>query len=142
MGFAPLQRYFDVNNLYSKAIVFITHSALGLINIQSSYNGTIINLPGISLEVMFGCNGIEAVMIYSVAVIAFPADWKKKLTGIIAGFILIQIINIIRIVALGYSAVHFKALFKIIHIYVAQGIMIAVALGIFLIYLNYARKEE
>src|SRR4030066_2382626 len=58
MGFAPLQKFFDVNNLYSKAIVFITHSALSLIQIQSSYNGTIIDLPGISLEVMFGCNGL------------------------------------------------------------------------------------
>jgi len=144
MGFAPLQKYFDINNLYSKSIVFITHVALSLMKTQSSYHGTIINLPGISLDVMFGCNGLEAVMIYSIAVIAFPAKWKKRLIGIIGGFLVIQIINLIRIVFLAYSGVHFKALFKVLHIYVAQGIMIAVALGIFLIYLNYAGrgKEE
>jgi exosortase/archaeosortase family protein len=141
-GLAPIQKYIDINNLYSRSIVFVTHSVLSLMQIQSSYHGTIIDLPNISLDVMFGCNGLEAVMIYSIAVIAFPARWRKRLTGITAGFIVIQIINIIRIVALAYSAVHFKAMFKTIHIYVAQGIMIAVALGIFLIYLNYAGREK
>jgi exosortase/archaeosortase family protein len=142
MGFAPLHRYIDVDNAYSKGIVFLTHFILNLMHIQGSYYGTIINLSGISLDVMFGCNGLEAVMIYAVAVVAFPATWKKRIIGIVAGCIVIQIINILRIVGLAYSALHYRELFKTIHIYVAQGIMIAVALGMFFVYLHYARKEK
>ena len=81
-------------------------------------------------------------MIYSVAVIAFPAAWRMRIIGIITGFIVIQVLNIIRIAGLAYSGVYFKRLFELMHIYVAQGIMIAVALGIFLIYLHYAGKQE
>jgi exosortase/archaeosortase family protein len=140
MGFRPLQKYFDVNDLYSKFIVVLTHNILVLLQIKSSFAGTVINLPGISLDVLFGCNGLETVMIYSIAVIAFPAAWNRKLVGIAGGFLLIQIINIMRIVGLAYAAVHMKPVFEILHIYVAQGIMIAIALGIFFIYIYYAKR--
>jgi exosortase/archaeosortase family protein len=142
MGFAPIQKYFDVNDLYSKAIVFVTHHILALFQVQSSYYGSVISLPGISLQVLFGCNGLEAVMIYAIAILAFPAPWKKKLLGIIGGFVVLQIINIVRIVGLAYAAAHYRSLFKILHIYVAQGVMIAIALGVFFLYLNYAKKEQ
>jgi exosortase/archaeosortase family protein len=143
MGFAPIHKYIDINDLYSKSIVFITHSILLIFNVSSSYHGTILALPNISLDVMFGCNGLEAVMIYSIAVIAFPASWKNKLIGITAGFLIIQVVNLLRIVTLAYVAVEFYSMFKTIHVYVAQGIMIAVALAIFFIYLNYeGRKKE
>jgi len=79
-------------------------------------------------------------MIYSVAVIAFPASWKKKLIGIASGFAVIQIVNILRIVGLAYSGIHARNLFEYIHIYIAQGMMIAISLGVFFIYLNYAKS--
>jgi exosortase/archaeosortase family protein len=142
MSFKPLQKYFVVDTLYSNFIVMITHHILNLLQIQSSYHGTVINFPGISLTVLFGCNGLEAVMIYSIAILAFPAPWKKKLIGIAGGLLIIQVINILRIVGLAYAAVNHKELFKILHIYVAQGIMIAIALGIFLVYLNNATTEK
>ena len=79
-------------------------------------------------------------MIYSVGIISFPATWKKKFLGIVAGFIVIQIINIIRIVVLAYSSIYFKTLFEYIHIYIAQGMMIAIALGIYLLWIGYAKE--
>jgi exosortase/archaeosortase family protein len=81
-------------------------------------------------------------MIYSVAVIAFPASWKDKLMGILGGFLVIQVINILRISSLAYSAIHFKDLFEYIHIYIAQGMMIAVSLGVFFIYLKYTKTSQ
>lgn len=142
IGFTPLQRIIDINGGYTKGVVVVTSGVLDILNIPSSYHGSLIQLPSISLDVKFGCNGLEAVMIYSVAVIAFPAAWRKRIIGIISGFIVIQVLNIIRIAGLAYSGVYFKRLFELMHIYVAQGIMIAVALGIFLIYLHYAGREE
>jgi len=140
MGFRPLQKYLNVNDLYSKFIAFLTHDILGLLQIKSSCEGSVINLPGVSLDILFGCNGLETVMVYSIAVIAFPAAWKKKLLGLIGGFVILQILNIVRIVGLAYAAVNMKPLFEILHIYVAQGIMIAIALGLFFVYIYYARK--
>jgi exosortase H (IPTLxxWG-CTERM-specific) len=142
IGFTPLEKIVDINGLYTQGVVATTAKVLGILSIPCTYQGSIIRLPSISLDVKFGCNGLEAVMIFSVAVIAFPAPWKKKLIGIVTGFLIIQVVNILRIAALGYSGIHFKSLFEYIHIYVAQGMMIAVSLGVFFLYLNYAQERK
>lgn len=141
IGFTPLQKFIDVNGLYTRGVVLITAKILSGLHIAASYEGSIIHLPSISLDVRFGCNGLEAVMIYSVAVLAFPAQWIKKVYGIIAGFLIIQTINILRIVGLAYAGVHFQSIFQYIHIYVAQGIMIAIALGTFFLYLAFTGTD-
>lgn len=136
----PIQNVIDLNGLYTKAIIFITAKILEIMGLLCTCQGSVITISGISLDVKFGCNGLEAVMIYTVGIISFPATWKKKLLGIAAGFIVIQIINIIRIVTLAYSCIYFKTLFEYIHIYIAQGMMIAVALGIYLLWIVYAKE--
>jgi exosortase H (IPTLxxWG-CTERM-specific) len=141
IGFVPLQKVVDLNGLYTKGVVAATVKVLKILSVPCTYEGSVIQLPAIALDVKFGCNGLEAVMIFSVAVIAFPSSWKKKLTGIAAGFVIIQTLNILRIAALAYSGIHFKNLFEYIHIYVAQGLMIAISLAVFFIYLHYAKKS-
>lgn len=140
IAFKPIQDILDINGLYTEAIVFITAKFLALLNIPASASGSLIKLPEISLDVKFGCNGLEAVMIYSCAVLAYPASIKLKALGVLGGFLVIQILNLIRIVALGYAAVNFRSLFDLIHIYVAQGIMIVIALGAFFIFLHYVER--
>ena len=140
IGFTPFQKIVDINGLYTQGVVATTARLFGILGIPSTHAGSIIQLPSIALDIKFGCNGLEAVMIYSVAVLAFPVSWKKKLIGIAAGFVVIQVVNILRIAGLGYSGIHFPGMFEYIHIYVAQGMMIAVSLGVFFLYLNYVRE--
>ena len=142
IGLKPIQNIIDLNGVYTKGVVILTARILEIVNIPGTYQGSIIRLPSIALDVRFGCNGLEALMIYAVAVIAFPASWKSKLIGILGGFIAIQVINILRIASLAYSAIYLKGFFEYIHTYVAQGLMIAVSLGIFFIYLNYAKGSQ
>ncbi len=142
LGLAPVREVIDVNGAYSNVIVIITAKILGLFGITSTYAGTLINLPSITLDVEFGCNGLEAVMIYCVAVLTFPASWKNRILGIVLGFLVIQVLNLIRIVALAYAGVYHKDLFELVHLYVAQGVMIAVALGTFVLYLTYISNGD
>jgi exosortase/archaeosortase family protein len=142
MWFKPIHNVVDLNGLYTNYVITLTSKALVLLGIPCTFNGSIIELPSISLDVKFGCNGIEAVMMYSIAVLAYPAPWKKKTAGIIAGFFILQTANIVRIVLLVYSALHFKNLFDYIHVYIAQGIMIALSLAVFFIYLNHAETAK
>jgi exosortase/archaeosortase family protein len=141
IGFVPLQKVLDVNGLYTRVVVISTAKILGIMRIPCTFEGSLIHLPSISLDVKFGCNGLEAVMIYAVAVLAFLASLKKKILGIVAGFFIIQTINIIRIAALAYSGVYFRSFFEYIHIYIAQGMMIAVSLGIFFLYLAHIERN-
>jgi len=142
IGFDPVLKLIDINGLYTHAVVWITAKLLSVLGIASACRGSVIDLSYLSLDVKFGCNGLEAVMIYSVAVIAFPAPWKKKFAGVSAGFVVIQVVNIMRIIGLAYSGIYARNYFEYIHTYMAQGIMIAISLGVFFIYLNYARLME
>jgi exosortase H (IPTLxxWG-CTERM-specific) len=140
--FKPIHKIIDVNDVYTQSVVVATSKVLALLGISSASQGSIITLPGLSLDVKFGCNGLEAVMIYSIAVLAYPAHWKKKIVGIAAGFLLLQAANILRIVLLVYSGIHLKNLFEYIHIYIAQGIMIVLSLILFFIYLDHATSSK
>jgi exosortase H (IPTLxxWG-CTERM-specific) len=142
LGLKPIQNIVDINGGYSNAIVYMTAKILNLIGITSTFHGSVINLPSISLDVEFGCNGLEAVMIYAVAVLTFPASWRNRIIGILAGFLVIQVLNLIRVVALAYAGVYHKDLFDLIHLYVAQGVMIAVALATFVLYLTYLNHGQ
>ncbi len=142
IGYRPIQNLIDLNGLYSESVVLLTGKVLSFLGIPSVCRGSIIQLPSIALDVKFGCSGLEAVMIYCIAVIAFPSPWRWRVIGIVLGFVVIQAVNILRIAGLAYAGIHFKSLFDYIHIYIAQGIMIAVSLGIFFVYLSYAKTGE
>jgi exosortase H (IPTLxxWG-CTERM-specific) len=141
IGFRPIQNIIDLNGIYTAGIVSVTSGILGFAHIPCTYHGSVINLGSIALDIKFGCNGLEAVMIYSVAVIAFPSSWTRKFLGMAAGFMVIQIVNILRIAFLAYAGIHLRSLFEYIHIYIAQGMMIAVSLGVFFLYLHYAKND-
>jgi exosortase H (IPTLxxWG-CTERM-specific) len=138
----PVHDVVDFNGLYTQALIVLSTAAIGVMGIPFTTQGSLIHLPSISLNVEFGCNGLDAVLLYCIAVLAFPAPWKKKVLGIIGGSLVIQIINVLRIAALAYSGVHHKEIFEYVHLFVAQGIMIAVDFAIFLIYLDYAERGK
>jgi len=137
LSFEPLKQVLDINGFYTQAIVKTTALLLRPFGLVRGVDGSIIHLSGISLDIKFGCNGLEAFLIYLVGIISFPAGWKAKAWGLILGFLIIQILNVLRIVALGYFGVHMTNYFYIFHIYVAQGIMIAVAFLLFIVWLHH-----
>ncbi|MBV6340460.1 archaeosortase/exosortase family protein [Candidatus Magnetobacterium casense] len=142
MGLNVIKNVFDVNKVYNEIIVIMTSKVLYLLNIPSSCNGSILRLSTFAMEVKFGCSGLESVMIYSIAIVAYPATWMQRLVGIVTGFFIIQLLNIIRIVALGLTGIYFKEIFDVVHFYVAQGIMIAISLALFFMFSSYVAKNR
>src|SRR4030043_195236 len=55
--FKPIHKIIDVNGLYTQSVVVATSEILTLLGIPSTFQGSIIALPGLSLDVKFGCNG-------------------------------------------------------------------------------------
>ena len=84
-----------------------------------------------------GCNGIEAVIILISAIIAFPAPWKHRLIGLVAGFIAIQLLNLVRIVSLFFLGLWSQVWFEWFHLYLWQALIVLDALIVFLIWLRF-----
>jgi exosortase H (IPTLxxWG-CTERM-specific) len=141
IGLEPIKKVLDINGLYTRMIVYFSALLIRPFGIVEGVSGSIISLKGLSLDVRFGCNGLEAFLIYTVAILSFPAAAVRKVVGIVGGFLVLQVLNVVRIAGLGLSGIYLKNYFHYIHIYVAQGLMIAVALVLFLVWLNYAAEK-
>ncbi|MCW3082638.1 MAG: hypothetical protein JWP12_4 [Bacteroidetes bacterium] len=63
------------------------------------------------------CNGIVLFAQFSGFIIAYPGNWKKKLIYIPTGIILIELMNVFRIVALAILDTHSRAWTEFNHTY-------------------------
>lgn len=102
--------------------------ASGII-LQNIENGTAVSIEP-------GCNGIEAMICLTAAIIAFPATIKQKLIGLFWGFIAIQALNIVRIISLFYLLQWNREWFEWAHLYLWQALIILDALVVFIIWVR------
>lgn len=109
-------------------------AAVRLFGEPAVMSGTAITSPRFSVNIRNGCNGIETILIFSAALLAFPAPWKAKLLGLLCGFALIQLVNLVRIVSLFFIGIHFPRLFEEWHLVVWQGIVVLFGVGLFLLW--------
>ena len=101
-------------------------------------NGNVIRdkVSGFGVRIERGCNGLEAVIILFAAIFAFPAPFKNKLVGFVAGFFAIQILNLVRIISLYYLGQWNYTAFEWFHLYLWQALIILDALVVWLIWLR------
>ena len=99
-------------------------------------------VSGQGIQVVAGCNGMEAVIILFAAVFAFPATFRQKIIGFVAGFFAIHLLNIVRIISLYYLARYSMTWFEWFHLYVWQMLIILDALVVWLLWLRWINKSK
>ncbi len=98
---------------------------------------TIMNrATGFAIQVLAGCNGIEAAIVLVAAMLAFPAPWKRRLAGIAIGIVAIQALNMVRIASLYYLGEWSPAAFEWAHLYAWQALIMLDALVVFLLWMR------
>lgn len=97
---------------------------------------------GGGIEIVAGCNGVEAVLILVSAVLAFPAPWKHKLAGIGLGFLAIQALNLVRIISLFYLHAWSQVWFEWFHLYLWQALIVLDALVFWLLWLRWLPRAR
>lgn len=86
---------------------------------------------GFSVQMMNGCNGIHVTVLWAAAVLAFPAPWRRKASGLAAGLAVIHALNLARFLALFYVGQTNFAWFDFLHVYAAESLMMFVTLALF-----------
>ncbi len=94
--------------------------------------GTQIRSETFSVEIENGCNGLETVLLYASAVLAFPAPWRKRLSGLLLGMAAIQAFNLLRVVTLFWIGAHRPALFQTSHTVIWQSLVVIFGVLLFL----------
>ena len=95
-------------------------------------HGTIMGSGIFEVDVAPACSGAVPMSIYLSAVLAYPATWASKWLGAGMGLGVILLVNILRVAALFLIGLYFKQLFHETHVYVAQALVICVAVALWL----------
>lgn len=142
IGMESIKNLIDINGIYTTMVIKLSAFFINCFGEAKAVSGSIIQLNNLALNIEFGCNGLEAFMIYVAAILSFPATIFNKSAGIVIGFIILQVINILRIASLGLVGIYLREYFDYFHIYVAQSMMIFVSFIIFLLWLQYVSNKK
>jgi len=96
--------------------------------------GTMLRSPRFAVNIRNGCNGVEAMVILLAAIVAFPAPWKARLVGLAAGAVAIQVVNLVRVVALFLTGAYLPRFFDTSHTVVWQSLVILSAVLIWILW--------
>jgi exosortase family protein XrtM len=79
------------------------------------------------LEIVRGCDGVGVLLLLLSAIIAFPANLKRKLFGLALGISLLYAINLLRIGMLYFVVAYYRDWFLLTHTYVAPTLLVLLA---------------
>jgi exosortase H (IPTLxxWG-CTERM-specific) len=125
---------------FTNALTSISGSLLRLLGEDVVVQGTVIR-GAFAVDIKNGCNAVEAVAFLAAAVLAFEAPLKLRLIGAIAGSILLEILNVIRIASLYILGHYHRSWFDMFHLAVWQTVMFGAAVLIFLIWTSRATRH-
>jgi len=109
---------------------------LDLIGQDVAMDGTVIRNRRFAVNIKNGCNGVETMIIFLAAVLAFPASWRARLAGLAIGIVAIQLVNLVRVVALFLTGAYFPALFDSSHTVIWQTIVILFGVLLWIFWAN------
>jgi exosortase H (IPTLxxWG-CTERM-specific) len=109
---------------FTAGIARVSGAVLDAIGQNVTMQGTIIRNSRFAVNIRNGCNGVEAMLIFLAAVLAFPASWRSRLLGLGLGILAIQVVNLIRVVALFLTGIYFPSLFDASHTVIWQTLVI------------------
>ena len=97
-------------------------------------SGTTILSEKFSITIVQGCDSLYPTILLWAALLAHPVSWKSKMFGIIAGAVILFIMNIIRVISMFYLGRSFPSLFGPVHLYAWQALFILLTLAIWLLW--------
>ena len=110
--------------------------ALKILGQDIRMRDTMILSDRFSVNIKNGCNGVEAMLIFFSAVLAFPSSWKSRMQGLALGLVAIQIVNLIRVVALYLTGAYMPKLFDASHTVVWQSVVIGFGVLLWIFWAN------
>ena len=96
---------------------------------------------GFAVSIESGCNGVEAAIVLVAGIAAFPAALIQKCVAIVAGFLFVQALNIVRIISLFYLGQWNYTVFEWFHLYLWPVLIMLDVLVVFAIYLHWLGKN-
>ncbi len=127
-----------IATLYAKAGGFL----LNLMGYGVSVHQDIVSSNAFSISIKNGCDGIEGLAIFLCAIAIYPATIAQKAKGLGYGIVFLVLLNLLRIVTLYMTGIHFPSLFDVMHESIWQILFIALTLVALFVWIDSLNKEK
>lgn len=124
MGTHGEETQWNLEDLMTRGVVWVSGQILALLGVAVQVDGAILRTSRFGVQVLSGCNGMEAIVMYAAAVLAYPVSWRARGIALLVGMPAIQVVNIARILGLLLVGQYWPTFFHDAHVFVAQGVMI------------------
>jgi len=119
---------------FSRGIAVASAALLNLLGQHVIVNGVVLTAGNHAVSIQNGCNGIEAVVFLIAAILAFPATWRQRLLGLVASVVVIQLLNLARVVTLFLINRYHPQWFELFHLAVWQTVIGGAAIALFYVW--------
>jgi exosortase H (IPTLxxWG-CTERM-specific) len=126
---------------FTRGLTVASGAILRLLGQPVVTEGTVIRGTGFAVDIKNGCNAVEAVAFLAAAILAFEAPVAFRIGGAIVGSIVLEILNLARIVSLYLLGKYKRDLFDMFHLAVWQSVMFGAAVLIFLVWTSRATRH-
>ena len=127
---------------YLEANAWLANAILRGLGQSTRVSEVTIQSPQFTMAIRRGCDAVEPTWLLCAAMLAFPASWRHKILGMLAGIILLQVLNLVRIITLYWIGMHFPGFFNPAHLEVWPTAFIIVAIGLFIIWKENSQPVE
>jgi len=129
---------------FTEHIASISAAIIQLFDTDVVSQGIVIQSlsTGAAVKILAGCNGVEAMICLTAAILAYPASGSQRLWGLLFGYLAIQSLNILRIISLFYLLQWNKQWFEWAHLYIWQGLIFLDVLIVFIVWIRWVVKQN
>ena len=110
-------------------------AVLRLFHVPIERSGSALYVGNASVEIVAACSPHMPYLLFAAVVLAFPASWRQRLVGLVAGAVVIHLFNTIRILALIGILTWRRSWFEFTHVYLWQTGTILVVFATFALWL-------
>ena len=119
----------------------VSAEVLGLLGTQATARDQLIISSEMSLKIVRSCEAMEATALLICAVVAAPVSIRRKLAGIVAGVLVLAVVNVVRIVSLFFIGVHFPSAFEMMHMEVWQAVFVVLSISLWVVWARWAARS-
>ena len=126
--------------VYLEANAWLANGILNALGQDSQVSDITIRSTHYAITVRRGCDAIEPSWFFCAALLAFPAPFTRKLMGIVVGAVLLQTLNLVRIVSLFFIGLHSPRFFNTAHVELWPAAFILVAISLWIGWIGWTRR--
>ncbi|MHB8814878.1 MAG: exosortase/archaeosortase family protein [Steroidobacteraceae bacterium] len=109
--------------------------------VQASASSYVLQAAGVRLNILNGCDGLEALFLVIAAFAVAPLDWRRRFGGIAVGVPVVFVVNQARILTLLYAFRSSPQLFDALHATVTPIAVVVLVCCYFYAWLAHASRR-